>query len=126
MVGELRRQSEVGNTLEFTNGRKLLLPPQPKGQRDKEVEPELRKPRERWNHGGEGALPEILHRAERERRNTLVFQLVTLQSLVTVSSVVHLNSKPFDREPGKGTLQGSGWAIQSGMEKGQGKKLEDK
>lgn len=65
---ELRRQSEVGNTLEFTNGRKLLLPPQPKGPKDKEVEPELRKPRERWNHGGEGALPEILHRAERKEK----------------------------------------------------------
>ena len=64
---------------------------QPEGQREKEVEPGLRNPGERWNHGGDGALPEMLHKAKRERRNALVFPLLILQAPVTVFSVVHLN-----------------------------------
>lgn len=74
---------------------------------------------------GDGALPEILHRTDRERRNALVFQFTTLQSPITVFSVVHLNSNPVDQEPEKGSLPGDP-AIQSGMEEGQGKKYEDK
>lgn len=93
-MGELRRQSKVREAILWN------LPMAgnyycPHNQRVKGegVEPEVKEPGERWNHGADGVLPEILYRAERERRNILVFQLVTLQSLVIVSSVVHLNSK---------------------------------
>lgn len=80
------------SNLVLTTGRKLLLFPQPEGQREEVVGPEFRRSGEGWNHDRDEALPKLSHKAERERkRNTLVFPLHTLQSPVIVSLVVHSN-----------------------------------
>lgn len=97
-----------------TNGRKLLLLPQPEGQREEVVEPELRKPGERWN------LSDVLHKAEREKRSTLVFLLLTFQPPVIVSSVVHPNRNQLSKSLQNAICSGEGPAIQSKTGEGQG------
>ena len=88
--------------------------PQPEGQRKEVVEPELRKPGERWN------LPDVLHKAEREKRSTFVFLLLTLQPPVIVSSLVHPNRRQLSKSLENAVCSGEGPAIQSKTGEGQG------
>lgn len=92
-MGELRRQSEASEAIWSSPiAGNCYCSHNQRLQKEEVVGPEFRKPGEGWNHDRDEALTELSHKAERERkRNTLVFPLHTLQSLVIVSLVVHSN-----------------------------------